>query len=66
MLVREVGSPVSTGITASAPYVIEKEVSLVEWFDKPIAHLEALPPQPFESSSLFFRPLTMDLLVASA
>ena len=44
MSVREVGSPVSTGITASAPYVIEKQVSLVEWFDKPIAHLEALPP----------------------
>ena len=57
------------GITTSAPYIIEKGVSPVEHRGMVrYAHntlKSSSAHQPFKSSSLFFRPFTMDLLVAS-
>ena len=70
MLVLIVGKPFSNGITASAPYVIEKWVSLVD-FRGVVRYIQRTCDSssthfPLASSNIFLSPFTMILLTASA
>ena len=64
------GSPVSMGIMASTPYVIEIGVSPIEHRGVVLYAYNTIGSssvrRPFESSSLLFKPFIIDLLVASA
>ena len=70
MLVLNVGKPFSRGITASAPYVIEKRVSPVD-FRGVVQYVQmtcgiSSIHFPFASSNLFLSSFTMTLLTVSA
>ena len=70
MLVLSVGKPVSRGITALAPYIIEKGVSPVDCRGV-VRYVQRICGSSFThflfaSSNLFLSPFTMTLLTASA
>ena len=70
MIVLIVGKPFSSGIIASAPYVIEKGVSPVD-FRGVVRYVQRTCGNssthfPFASSNLFLNPFTMTLLTVLA